>query len=80
MDTVTNADFRMLVVRELEEAPDEAMPEILDFVRFLKRQLSGLTAEERFDRAWMTARRIASERAISDADIANEIAAVRQTG
>lgn len=78
MDTATNADFRTLVVQELEEAPDEAILEILDFVRFLKQQLSGLTPEERFDRAWMTARRIAAERAVSDADIASEVAAVRQ--
>jgi hypothetical protein len=78
MNVVANTDFRSLVVEELEKVPDEAMPEILDFVRFLKQQLSSLTPEERFDRAWMIARRIAAERDISDADIAREIAAVRQ--
>jgi hypothetical protein len=78
MNVVANTDFRSLVVEELEQVPDEAMPEILDFVRFLKQQLSSLTPEERFDRAWMIARRIAAERDISDADIASEIAAVRQ--
>jgi len=78
MNVVANTDFRTMVVQELEDVSDEAMPEILDFVRFLKQQLSGLTSEERFDRAWMIARRIAAERAISDADIASEIAAVRQ--
>jgi hypothetical protein len=78
VNVVANTDFRTMVVQELEEIPDEAMPEILDFVRFLKQQLSGLTPEERFDRAWMLARRIAAERDISDADIASEVAAVRQ--
>lgn len=77
MGVATNADFRTMVAQELEEVPDEAMPEILDF--FLKQQLSDLTPEERFGRAWMMARRIAAEQAISDADIASEIAAVRQT-
>lgn len=78
MNVVANTDFRTMVVQELEEVPDEAMPEILDFVRFLKQQLSGLTPGERFDRAWLLACRIAAERAISDADIASEITAVRQ--
>jgi hypothetical protein len=77
MDVVANTDFRTLVVQELEGIPEEAMPEILDFVRFLKQQLAGLTPEERFDRAWMIARRIAAERAINDEDIASEITAVR---
>ena len=48
-----------------------------DFVRFLKTQWSGLGAEERFDRAWMIARRIAADQGISDEDIAAEIAKIR---
>jgi hypothetical protein len=78
MNVVANTDFRTKVVQELRDAPDEAMPEILDFVRFLKQQLSSLTPGERFDRAWMLARRIAAEQSITDEDIAGEIAATRQ--
>jgi hypothetical protein len=78
MSVIENMDSRTMVVQELEDLPDEAMLEILDFVRFLKQQMSHLTPEERFDRLWMTARRIASGRGITDADIAAEVAAVRQ--
>ena len=54
------------------------MFEVLDFVRFLKAQLNQMSPEERFDRAWMIAHRIAAEQGISDQDIAAEIAEVRQ--
>jgi hypothetical protein len=50
----------------------------LDFVRFLKSQWNGMSSEERFERAWMVARRVATERGITDADIAVEIAQSRQ--
>jgi len=78
MDVAVNMSFRAMVVRELEDVPDEVMVEVLDFVRFLKHRLSSLTPEERFERFWMMARRIAAEREITDADIATEIAAVRR--
>jgi hypothetical protein len=37
-----------------------------------------MNSEERFDRAWIIARRIAAEQGITDEDIATEIATVRQ--
>jgi hypothetical protein len=37
-----------------------------------------MNSEERFDRAWIIARRIATEQGITDEDIAAEIATVRQ--
>ena len=78
MDVAVNTSFRALVVRELEDVPDEVMLEVLDFVRFLKYRFSSLTPEERFERSWMMARRIAAEREITDTDITAEIAAVRR--
>jgi len=67
-----------LVVEELADLPDVGLIEVLDFVRFLKSQLRQMNSEERFDRAWIIARRIAAEQGITDEDIAAEIATVRQ--
>jgi hypothetical protein len=69
---------RELVVEELADLPEIGLFEVLDFVRFLKHQWSGMNADERFDRAWMVARRIAAEQGISDKEIAIEIAEFRQ--
>jgi hypothetical protein len=67
-----------MVIEELSDLPDLGLFEVLDFVRFLKSQWSGLDAEDRFDRAWMIARRIAKEHGITDKDITDEIAKMRQ--
>jgi hypothetical protein len=67
-----------LVVEELADLPDAGLIEVLDFVRFLKSQLRRMSSEERFDRAWIIARRIAAEQGITDEDIAAEIALVRE--
>jgi hypothetical protein len=67
-----------LVVEELADLPDVGLIEVLDFVRFLKSQLRRMNSEERFDRAWIIARRIAAEQGITDEDITAEIATVRQ--
>ena len=69
---------RELVIEELATLPDVGMIEVLDFVRFLKSQLKRMNPEERFDRAWMVARRIAAEQGVTEEDIAVEISAVRQ--
>jgi hypothetical protein len=71
-------DTREQVIQELTELPEIGLFEVLDFVRFLKAQLAQMSPEERFDRAWMIARRIASEQGITDQDIATEIAESRQ--
>jgi hypothetical protein len=65
-------------VEELADLPDVGLIEVLDFVRFLKSQLRRMNSEERFDRAWIIARRIAAEQGITDEDITAEIAKVRQ--
>jgi len=67
-----------LVIEEPGDLPDAGLIEVLDFVRFLKSQLKRMSPEERFDRAWIIARRIAAEQGITDEDIAAEITAVRQ--
>jgi len=72
------ADTRELVLQELHDLPDPGLFEVLDFVRFLKSQWGAMSAEERFDRAWMAARRIAAEQGITDADIQAETEKVRQ--
>jgi hypothetical protein len=69
---------RELVMQELADLPEIGLFEVLDFVRFLKSQWNGMSSEERFERAWMVARRVATERGITDADIAVEIAQSRQ--
>jgi hypothetical protein len=69
---------RELVMEELADLPEIGLFEVLDFVRFLKSQWSGMNREERFDRAWMVARRIAAEQGITEEEIAAEVAKVRQ--
>lgn len=68
---------RERVLQELTDMPEIGMFEVLDFVRFLKTQLDQMSPEERFDRAWMIARRMASEQGITDQDIAEEVQASR---
>lgn len=72
------ADTRELVLEELHDLPDPGLFEVLDFVRFLKSQWSSMSAEERFDRAWMVARRISAEQGITDQDIRAETEKVRR--
>ena len=72
------ASTREIVIQELTDMPETGMLEVLDFVRFLKTQLEQMSPEERFDRAWIVARRIASEHGITDQDIEAEVRAVRQ--
>jgi hypothetical protein len=72
------AGTRELVLKELADLPEAGVIEVLDFVRFLRSQLAQMRSEDRFDRAWIVARRLAAEQGITDEDIAAEIAAVRQ--
>jgi hypothetical protein len=71
-------DPRELVIEELADLPEIGLFEVLDYVRFLKTQWRGLDSGERFDRAWMIARRIAEEQDITDEDIADEVSKARQ--
>jgi len=77
-DFTMEATARETVIQELDEMPEIGMLEVLDFVRFLKARLEQLSPEERFDRAWMVARRSATEHGITDLDIAAEVRAARQ--
>ena len=72
------ANAREMVIQELNDMPEIGMLEVLDFVRFLKARLEELSPEERFDRAWMVARRLATEYEITDQDIEAEVRSVRQ--
>ena len=71
-------DPRELVIEELADLPEIGLFEVLDFVRFLKVQWRELDSGERFDRAWLIARRVAEEQGITDQDIADEITKARQ--
>jgi hypothetical protein len=71
------ASARDMVLQELNDMPEIGMLEVLDFVRFLKARLEELSPEERFDRAWMVARRLATEYGITDQDIATEVRSAR---
>ena len=71
------ASARDMVLQELDDMPEIGMLEVLDFVRFLKARLEQLSPEERFDRAWMVARRLATEYGITDQDIATEVRSAR---
>ena len=72
------ATARDMVVQELDGMPEIGILEVLDFVRFLKARLEQLSPEERFDRAWMVARRLATEYGITDQDIADQVRSERQ--
>ena len=61
-----------------KQVPEIGMLEVLDFVRFLKTRLDQLSPEERFDRAWMVARRLATEYGITDQDIAAKVRSARR--
>jgi len=62
----------------LDDLPDPGLFEVLDLVRFLKSQGSSMSPDERFDRAWMIARRVAAEGGITESDIRAETEKVRR--
>ena len=72
------ADTREMVLEELHDLPDAGLSEVLVLVRFLKSQWSSMSADERFDRAWMAARRVGAELGITDQDIRAETEKVRR--
>ena len=67
-----------LVLREIGTLPAEKIGEVLDFVRFLKIRLkSDEQVRREFRDALAQARAIATERGITESDIAEEIRQVR---
>ncbi len=66
------------VVRELSTLPEDKVEQVLDFIRFLKtRSSSDQELASEFRRALGEARRITTERGITENDIAEEIRQVR---
>ena len=62
------------LLRELKTLPEQQQAEVLAFARFLK---IGLSDTQRFNMAVTKARRTASARGITEADITEEIYHVR---
>lgn len=72
------AKIRETVARELDKLPDEALTQILDYIRFLKlKSLPDQELDARFVSALEAARRIAQQEGITERDIAEEIAGSR---
>lgn len=68
---------RETILQELEGLAEEQMPEVLDFIRFLKFRGEEKRIRRRFAAAIETARAIAKERQLTDEDVLTEICAVR---
>ena len=74
----TTARIRETVARELDKLPDEALTQILDYIRFLKlKSLPDQELDARFLPALETARRIAQQEGITERDISKEVTASR---
>lgn len=71
-------DLRQSVIREVQTLPEDQLPGVLDYLRFLRiKSLSGQELEDRFTAALNAARAIARQEGITEEDIAREIAQVR---
>jgi hypothetical protein len=70
----TPEQTRQALIQEVSALPDAVLPELLDYVRFLRlRTLSDEEINRRFLSALSAARAIAAEEKISEADIDYEI-------
>jgi len=68
---------RETILKELEGLAEDRIPEVLDFIRFLKFRQETERTRRRFAVAVEEARAITKERGITDEDILEEIRAVR---
>ncbi len=68
---------RETILQELEGLAADRIPEVLDFIRFLKSQQEAERARQRFATAVERARAIAKERGITDENVLEEIRAIR---
>jgi hypothetical protein len=68
---------RETVLQELEGLAEDRIPEVLDFIRFLKSRQEAERARQRFAVAVEEARAIAREQGITDEDVLAEIQAAR---
>ena len=74
----TTARIRETVARELDKLPDEALTQILDYIRFLNlKSLPDDKMDARFVSALETARQIARQEGITEEDIRKEVEASR---
>jgi len=74
---MAQTSVRETILQELEGLPEDRIPEVLDFIRFLKFRQETERAGQRFAVAVEKARTIAKERDITDEDVREEIQAVR---
>jgi hypothetical protein len=66
------------VISEIQSLPDEHLPSVLEYIRFLRiKLLSDQELEDRFDVALASARAIAKREGITYEDIEREIEIVR---
>ena len=75
--TMAQTLIRETVLQELEGLAEDRIPEVLDFIRFLKSRQEAERARQRFAVAVEEARAIAREHSITDEDVLEEIQAVR---
>jgi hypothetical protein len=68
---------RETVLQELEGLAEDRIPEVLDFIRFLKSRQEAERARQRFAVAVEEARAIAREQGVTDEDVLAEIQAAR---
>uniref|UniRef100_A0A7C1K111 DUF2281 domain-containing protein n=1 Tax=Caldilinea aerophila TaxID=133453 RepID=A0A7C1K111_9CHLR len=68
---------RETVLQELEGLAEELIPEVVNFIRFLKFRQEEERARQRFVIAIEKARAVARERGITDEDVQEEIRAAR---
>lgn len=68
---------REIILKELEGLAEDQLPEVLDFIQFLKFRQEVERARQRFVAAVEEARSIAKERGITDEDVLEEIRAAR---
>jgi hypothetical protein len=70
--------IREAVLHELDALPESQLPNVLEYVRFLRlRAATDIELRERFTHAIETARKVAAEEQISEDDIGSELEKVR---
>ena len=72
--------LEQIIMREVAELPENRLPSVLAYVRFLKLGLDADKQEiaDRFEQSWARVRARARELNITEQDIEAEIRAVRQ--
>jgi hypothetical protein len=75
---MTATKVRQTVISEIQSLPDDQLPGVLEYIRFLRiKLLSDQELEDRFDVALASARAIAKREGITQEDVEREIEIVR---